>query len=199
MPDKEDLTINELKNEMAHLQAKIQSLEDLPRQKQRRDRAVKTLFRWQAFSRPYTKRGARWFIYTILLIAVIILILLFIKEFFIIAPVLAVAFVAYVLATVPPELVENAITTQGVNSAEHSFLWEELDDFWFTEKNGFTMLHFDTYLAVQRRLVFLINKEDKEKIREILARYRPYRELPKTSWMDHLADNLSNVFHKVTS
>jgi hypothetical protein len=197
MPNDKDQTIEELKNEVAQLQVKIQTLGQPPAQKPKK--AVRTLFRWQAFSRPYTRRGTRWFIYTFLLVATIILVLLFVREFFIIAPVLALGFVAYVLATVPPEIGENTITTQGINTAGHTFIWEELDDFWFTEKRGFHILNFDTFLPTQRRINVLINQENREKIRELLARYRPFRELPKTTLMDRAADGLSNMFHKLTS
>jgi len=133
------------------------------------------------------------------MVAVIILVLLFINEFFIIAPVLALAFLAYVLATVPPSITENSITSHGINTGGHTFIWEELDDFWFAEKRGFFSLNFDTFLPLQSRLSILINKDDQEKIRQIVARYRPYREIPKTTWVDGAAEYLSNAFHKLTS
>jgi len=196
MADKQP-AVAQLKTEVAALQEKIRHLEGKAVSKEKI--TVKTLFRWQSFSRPYTKRTAKWLVYTLLLVATIVLILLFVHEFFIIAPVLALAFVAYILATVPPEIIENAITTQGINTADRSYIWEELDDFWFTEKRGFTMLHVDTFLSWPRRLLLLINPTDKDKLKEILARYIPYRELPKTSWLDHLADYLSAAFHKLTS
>ncbi|OGY26691.1 MAG: hypothetical protein A2Z11_01910 [Candidatus Woykebacteria bacterium RBG_16_43_9] len=186
--------IKDLRGQVDQLQEEISKLEGKKKQK-----AVKSLFRWQSFSRPYTKRGAKWFVYTFLLVATIILILLFVREFFIIAPVLALSFVAYILSTVPPDVVENEITTQGVNTASHSYLWEELDDFWITQKNNFTILYVDTYLQWPRRLIILINNHDKEKIKELLARYIPYRELPKTTWLDSMADALSRGFHKLTS
>lgn len=186
--------IKDLRGQVDQLQEEISKLEGKKKQK-----AVKSLFRWQSFSRPYTKRGAKWFVYTFLLVATIILILLFVREFFIIAPVLALSFVAYILSTVPPDVVENEITTQGVNTASHSYLWEEMDDFWITQKNNFTILYVDTYLQWPRRLIILINNHDKEKIKELLARYIPYRELPKTTWLDSMADALSRGFHKLTS
>jgi multisubunit Na+/H+ antiporter MnhG subunit len=195
MPEKEH-AVAQLKSELATLQEKIRHLEGKEASKEKK--AVKTLFRWQSFSRPYTKRTAKWIVYTFLLVATIILILLFVHEFFIIAPVLALAFVAYILASVPPEIIENAVTTQGINTADRSYIWEELDDFWFTERRGFTILHVDTFTSWPGRLLLLINPTDKEKIRELLVRYIPYRELPKTSWLDHLADSLSAAFHKVT-
>ncbi|MEX0622057.1 MAG: hypothetical protein WD187_03680 [Candidatus Woykebacteria bacterium] len=187
--------VKTLKAEVERLQEQISGLET----GKKKQKSVKSLFRWQSFSRPYTKRGSKWFIYTFLLVATIILILLFVREFFIIAPVLALAFVAYILSTIPPETIENEITTQGINTAGHSYIWEELDDFWSSEKNNFTILYIDTYLQWPRRLIILINKHDLEKIREILARYIPYRELPKTTWLDTAADFFSNGFHKLTS
>jgi len=190
-------SLAELKKQLASLQEEINRFED--RAGQEKQKAIRTLFRWQSFSRPYTKRNVKWFIYTFLLVATLILVLLFVREFFIIVPVLALAFVAYILATVPPEIIENAITTQGINTAGASYLWEELDDFWFTEKDGFTILHTDTFLRWPRRLIVLINKDDKEKIKGLLVRYLPYRELPKTTWLDHAAEALSRGFHKVTS
>src|SRR3990167_2085115 len=192
MAEKEH-NLTDLKGEVTRLQEEIHRLEG------KKQKSVKSLFRWQSFSRPYTKRSAKWFVYTLLLVAIILLVLLFVREFFIIAPVLAFAFIAYILATVPPEIVGNEITTQGINNASHSYLWNELDDFWIIEKNGFTILYIDTFIQWPRRLIILINDQDKEKIKDVLARYIPYRELPKTSWLDTFADTLSHGFHKLTS
>ncbi len=191
MPEKER-SLKDLKEQVEDLQADIHRLEG------KKQKAVKSLFRWQSFSRPYTKRSGKWFLYIFLLVATVLLVLLFVREFIIIAPVLALAFVAYILATVPPELIENEITTQGINNAEHSYLWDELADFWITEKGGFTTVYIDTFLQWPSRLIILVNKEDKEKVKETVARYLPFRELPKTSWMDSLADTFSKGFHKLT-
>src|SRR4030067_1083824 len=122
MPEKER-SLNDLKEQVTNLQEEIHRLEGKHQQK-----TVKTLFRWQSFSRPY---------------------------------------------------------------AEHSYLWDELDDFWITEKRGFTLLQIDTFLQWPRRLIILINKDDKEKVQEVIARYLPFRELPKTGWFDSLADTLA--------
>lgn len=190
---KKERSLSELKQDLSSLQDEIHHLEG------KKQKAVKTLFRWQAFSRPYTRRSPKWFVYTFLLVATILLVLLFVREFFIIAPVLSLAFLAYVLASRAPEIIENAITTQGVNNHNHSYIWEEMDEFWFTQKNGFTLLHIETYLQLPVQLILLINKDDREKIKEILARYIPYRELPKTTWLDTLSEYLTRGVHKLTS
>ena len=191
-------TVKNLKDQLTTLQDKISELEQKP-QSPKKQPAIKTLFRWQSFTHQYSRHNSRWFINSFLLVATIILILLFIKEFYIVAAVLAVAFVAYVLAAIPPELIENAITTQGINIGNHSYIWEELDEFWLTEKAGFVILHIDTFLSWPRRLFVLINEDDREKIRELIARYIPFREIPKTTWIDTLGETLSKGFHKLTT
>jgi hypothetical protein len=192
MPEK-DRSVQDLKSEISKLQEDVRKLES------KKQKSVKSLFRWQSFSRPYTKRSAKWFVYTFLLVAIILLILLFVREFFIIAPVLALAFVAYIFASVPPDIVNNEVTTQGINTADRTYLWRELDDFWIVEKSGFILLNIDTFLRWPRRLILLVNDQDKEKVKEILARYIPFRELPKTTWVDSAAETLSRGFHKLTS
>jgi hypothetical protein len=190
-------SVDQLKKEVSKLQSKIEELEG--GEKPKKEKPVKGLFRWQSFSRPYRKRNARYLLYLLLIVSTITIILLFAREFTALFPLLALAALAYILVSAPPEIIENSITTQGINSDKHSYIWEELDDFWFVERTGFTILEVNTFLSWPRRLFILINQEDKEKIRDLLARYIPYREIPSTSLMDNLGEQFSKIFHKITS
>jgi hypothetical protein len=194
MSEKEP-TVEELRKEIFKLQEKLDVVD---KKDTKKEKAVKSLYRWQAFSRPFRRRSAKWIFYLLVLVATIILVLLFLQEFFAALPILALALLAYVLATVPPEIIENEITTQGINVDRHSYLWEELDDFWFAEKYSFTVLEIDTFLSWPRRLFVIIKKEDQEKVKQLLAKYIPYRELPKRFWLDGVAEAFSTTFHKFT-
>ncbi|HEY4694468.1 MAG TPA: hypothetical protein VIH52_00710 [Candidatus Nanoarchaeia archaeon] len=194
MPAKRE-SIEDLKKQLSNLQEKIADYE-FP---QPRLVEVKELYSWKSAERLFIPRNRKWFTYVIVLVLVLTLILLFLRQFIIIAPILAIAFVAYVLASVPPEPAEHKLTTQGLNSGGHSYLWEELADFWFIEKYGETLIHIDTYLHFPRRLILILGKGDKEKIKEAMLQYLPFREIPKTTWVDRLADFLSNNFHKIAS
>ncbi len=184
-----------LKGQLSSIQSKISEIEG----QENKELEVETLYHWSSPSHVFIPRGKKWLTYVILTTLLIILILLFIREFFIIAPVLAVAFLSYVLASVPPSEIEHRITNQGVISGKHDYLWEELYDFWFTEKHGHTVLNIDSQIRFPGRIMLVMPKKDEEKIRNILIRYLPFREIPKTSWLDSFGDSLSNIFHRIAS
>jgi hypothetical protein len=188
-----DQSLDDLKGQLSDIQSKISEMEG----EEEEELEEETLYHWSSPSHVFIPRGKKWLTYVVLITLLIILVLLFIREFFIIAPVLAVAFLAYVLASVPPTEIEHRFTSQGVVSGKHDYLWEELYDFWFTEKHGHTVLNIDSQIQFPGRIMLVIPEKDKEKIKNILIRYLPFREIPKTSWLDNFGDSLSNIFHKM--
>ena len=199
--EKQD-SINDLKDQLTSIQSKIANIEGEGKEEQQKQppqREVETLFKWESASHVYIPRGKKWLTYIILTTLLIILVILFFREFFIIAPVLAIAFVAYVLASVPPNKIEHLITTEGLISGKHDYLWQELYDFWFAEKHSHTLLTIDTQLGYPGRIILIIDKNDKEKVKNLLLNYLPFREIPRTNWLDSLGDSLSNIFHKIAS
>lgn len=186
-------SVAELKEQLEILQEKVAEYEPATSYE------VKDLYTWSSPQRLFIPRDKKWYTYVILLVLIITLGLLFLRQFIIIAPVLAIAFVAYVLASVPAENVEHKITTQGINTSAHSYLWSEMIDFWFTNKSKETILYIDTYLNFPRRLIILVGQGDMETIKKKMVQYIPYRELPKTSWMDRVADFFTNKFQKIAN
>ena len=197
---KKQESIDELKEQLTSIQEKIAFIDREEKEDQQKPhRELETLFSWESASHVYIPRGKKWLTYIILTTLLIILVILFFREFFIIAPVLAVAFVAYVLASVPPHNIEHKVTSEGIITGKHDYLWQELYDFWFTEKHSHTILNIDTQVGFPSRIMIILNKNDKEKIKNLLLNYLPYREIPRTSWLDSLGDSLSNIFHKIAS
>ncbi len=190
---KEKESVAELKDQLAKLQQKVADYEPEPTYQ------VKDLYSWKSPQRLFVPRNKKWYTYVILLVLVLTLGLLFLRQFLIIAPVLAIAFVAYVLASVPAEEVEHKITTQGINTSGHSYLWAEMVDFWFTHKDKETLLYIDTYLNFPRRLILLLGDGEIEEIKKHMVQYIPFRELPKVSWMDRVADFFTNKFQKIAN
>ncbi len=98
----------------------------------------------------------------------------------------------------PPEEVDHKVTEFGLTSAGHNYLWRELKDFWFTQKNGLTVLNIDTNLRFPPRL-FLLVPNDKSVTREVListlSSHLPYRELPQENFVDKIFDTLSQRFN----
>ncbi len=145
----------------------------------------KVLISWQVASRPFKKRNREVFLTSGAIVALISLILLFAKEFLLIAVILSVYFVFWVLNSVAPEPVEHLITTKGVVTGNKTYPWENLVRFWLTEKWGHQILNIETKKTFPRQLMILLPEEKThlEKIRKILNENLK-REAPEATWLN---------------
>lgn len=140
---------------------------------------------WTSPSRLFKKRDREFFVNILAIVFLLSVILVFVREFVLIATVLSIVFLIYVLATVPPEDVNHRITNLGIESTGHFYRWEEFADFWFEEQWGQHMVVLRPFMTP--RMIILLGSEKQEKIREMIARHIPYREEPDRSWVDNAA------------
>jgi hypothetical protein len=116
--------------------------------------------------------------------------LAFLKEFLLIAVVVAFAFVSYVLAAIPPEETEHQLTNRGVRTGGRLYRWEELQRYWIANKFGSEMVVIQTIMVFPGQLLLLIDKKNKKRIREIINDRLPYEE-PESTFVDRSASWLS--------
>lgn len=154
-------------------------------------REIKTVLEWKSPSRPFKRRDREYFTTIAAIVFLLGVILLFLKEFLLIGVILAFMFVSYVLATVPPEETDHKVTTEGITTGGKSFLWNELKDFYFTQKWSSPILNVNTKLKFPGRLIILLGNEEEKRIKEELGKYLSFRESPQITWMDKAADWLS--------
>ncbi len=140
---------------------------------------------WSAPSRLFKKRDREYFVNIAAIVFLLCVILVFAREFVLIATVLSIVFLIYVLSTVPPEDVKHRVTSLGIESAGHFYRWEEFADFWFEEQWGQVMMVVRPYLSP--RLIILLGGESKARIREFVAKHIPFREEPDRTWVDNAA------------
>ncbi len=178
---RKDPTVADLKKQLSELQGKLAQIESIEPEV---DEDIKELFNWTSPERVFVPRNKKWFINTALLVLILVVVTLILKEFLLMGAILAVLFVLYILATVPPQQIEHRITTQGIISNNRSYLWDELADFWFKDKYDYTLLEVDTYLRFPDQLSLIIADQDKTRIRDILVKYLPYREVINKSWLE---------------
>ena len=144
---------------------------------------------WSSPSRLFKRRDREFFVNILAIVFLLSVILVFIREFVLIATVLSIVFLIYVLSTVPPEDVRHRITNLGIESAGHFYRWDEFADFWFEDQWGQTMLILRSY--VSPRNIILLGDQNKQKIREIIAQHLPFREEPDQNWVDSAAKWIS--------
>ncbi len=151
------------------------------------EKKIETLYTWKAPARPFKRRDKRWFLTVTLLIAMPVVIAVLIQDWVPIGALFALLFVLFVLATVPPEEVEHKISTQGIASANHAYVWNELGTFWLTQQYGTPMVHIETR-RLPGRISMLLHTQDVEKVKSLLVQYIPFREIPERSWVDRTAE-----------
>jgi hypothetical protein len=155
--------------------------------KQEKPREV--LLSWVSPSRLFKKRDKEYFTNIGAIVFLLIVILIFAREFVLIAAVISIVFLIYVLSTVPPEEITHHITNLGIESANHFYRWEELSEFWFEEQWGQVILNIKPLLG--QRIIILLGNEDRNKVRELIAVHIPFREKPEKTWTDNAASWLS--------
>src|SRR5438105_2897615 len=72
---------------------------------------IRTLLTWHASSRPFRKKDSSYYRTIAILVSLLVIIALFAHEFLLILVILALMFVSYVLAFVPPSDVDYKIST----------------------------------------------------------------------------------------
>lgn len=155
---------------------------------------IKTLLSWEAPSRPFRKKDRSYYTTIAILVILLVLIAFLASEFLLIGALLSFAFVAYVLAFVPPHNVSYRISTQGITIGEDFYFWHFLDAFWFKEKEKQKVLHIQTRLRFPAQLMLVLGNEDEEKIKKTIARFLPYVEVPYKSWMEKWSESLQKHF-----
>lgn len=157
---------------------------------------IKTLLSWEAPSRPFRKKDRSYYTTIAILVILLVLISFLAREFLLVGVILALAFVAYVLAFVPPHHVKYRISTQGVTIGEDFYFWHFLDAFWFKEKDGSKVLHIQTRLRFPAQLMLVLDpaKPEEEKVKKLVARFLPFVEVPYKSWMEKWSEGLAKHF-----
>lgn len=153
----------------------------------------KVLVRWDAPSRPYRKRDKEFYTTVGIIVFLVSLILFFAGQFLFIAVVVSLAFVAYVLNTVPPDHIHNSVTTFGIHTGDSLFYWEELGRFWFTESNKTKLLHVETARAFPGVLILLLDTVSEDELKKIMIKYAVF-EKPKPTWLDNAGKWLQEKF-----
>jgi hypothetical protein len=147
------------------------------------------LLAWSSPSRLFKRRDKEYFTNIGAIVFLLVIILVFAREFLLIAAVVSIVFLIYVLSTVPPEEVSHRITNLGIESAGHYYRWGELGEFWFEEQWGQVLLVLRPMFGT--RIIILLGAQDKVLVRKLIAEYLPFRENPEKSWVDNASSWLS--------
>ena len=154
---------------------------------------VHDLFEWKSMSRPLWQFGKEVFATFGAIALLVSIILSFFQEWLAIVVTWAAFFLFWALTRIVPEEVDHKITTEGIISMNHAYLWGELGPFWYSEKGGDHVLHV-SHRNVLGQLAIIVKAEDKEKIRDVLAQYLPFVEIPEKSVVEKMSEWFAKKF-----
>lgn len=152
------------------------------------------LLAWKSPSHPFKKRNKVFYQTVAALTCLFVIIVFFLHEFLLIGVILSVAFVVYVISTVPPVEVEHKVTPLGFDNAGRLFRWQELYAFWFEEKWGEKIVVIQTRLPFPSQIRAVIKITTNDKLKKILSKYLLFMEKPQKSWTDNMSDWLGSKF-----
>lgn len=140
----------------------------------------KILFEWEAPERVYQQRTKDFWVTAISILVLLSVILIFIKEYFLIMALMAVLFLYYALSTVEPGKIKNKITNWGIYFGELRYSWNVFEKFWFKKSMSTSTINFGTSLKFPRVVTMVINPTDEDKIKDICVKRIPLLESPPT-------------------
>ncbi len=147
---------------------------------------------WAAPSRPFKKRNRQFYSTVAIIVLLISMILFFAGQVLPIAVVISVAFLVYVLYSIPPGQAQNKITTYGIRTDDSIYYWEELSRFWFEDQLDEKMMLFELN-RFPWRVILLIQPEDQEDFRSLLKDVLLEQKPPVTQvdkWANWLKEKL---------
>lgn len=155
---------------------------------------LKILLSWKAASRPFRKKDRSFYTTVFLLLILISGIAFFSGQVMLIGVFLSLGFLIYVLNFIPPEDVEYKLSNQGVTIGDHFYHWQQLDSFWFSEKDGFKILHILTLIKFPGVLMLVLGETPQEDVKRVVAKFLPYHEIAPKSQIEKWSDSLQRYF-----
>lgn len=141
---------------------------------------------WEAPTRPFKKRDRTFFQTVIALAFLLVVISFFLREWLLIGSILAIVFLSYVLAAVPPSIIHNKITTKGIWVGDTFYKFSEILQYWFEHQLENTVLVLLTQMGTEVNVVIPTGK--KKEIDALLRDKLVFREKPLKNAIDKIGE-----------
>lgn len=153
---------------------------------------VGNVLEWEAPVRPFHERSQEWFKVVAVIVVLVSLVAIFLREFLLLGVVFALAFVSYVLSTVPPQKVRHRISDEGISFGGTLYTWIELTEFYFSDLEDERALFVVTKKRFPSLLIMLLGGVSEEAAKNLLEKHLKVTAAPREDWMARSAHWLSS-------
>ncbi len=179
MESKRDKKIQDLEDELEELKRELDISKKKKNTGQKRKTPSKILYQWKAPSRVFRKWEKEKLFTVFLWLLVIIVLLLFVKQYITIFVIFALGFVIYAMTNFPPEIVEHILTDEFFIWFEKEYEFDDLKEFWFSKRGNQIILNVETNYRIPARLIYLVDEKEEKDLYNILQEYLPYKQFEK--------------------
>lgn len=145
---------------------------------------------WNAPARPFKRRNRQFYITLVAIAAIVGLILFLVEGFMPVILIISFLFLFYIMSTVEPEEIEYKVTNRGIKVAGRRTDWNLMGRFWFSRRFDNELLVIET-LTLPGRFEVVIKPEIKEELTKHLSKYLTHEEIPPST-----LDKAANWFSK---
>lgn len=167
--------------------------EETPQKTQTNSAEKAVSLEWTAPGRPFQKRSKQFYLTALLIMLLFEIIFFLFSQYLLMVVILALVFVAFALTSIPPKDFHYRISSEGIMIEDTFLLWKELYDFYF-KKEGIETLHVRTQAYLPGELIITLGNMDKEKIKNAILPYLPFREYVKPGFMEKSGNWLAKNF-----
>lgn len=200
-----DEKIDELKKKITELEKQVEQESKKKKEKKKKKNPKKEIkkkghnkyqpleiyYSWESPSRTYEKKDKPWFLKVAIAALLLILFFAFLQDFIVILVICVIVLILFLLSSIPPNTVKHVISNKWIKTIETKYKWKELKDFWVAVKNNQTIVYIGTKLKFPPRLLLIINKENEEKVIQLLGKYLEYKEFDKKQgWVSRTTDGI---------
>ncbi len=151
----------------------------------------KVLYEWKSPMRHFKKMDKKKYFMILAIVLGFFVVLVLVKQYWLMAAISAVMFLLYAWGTVPPAELKHVITTEGIESAGTEVEWKNLKGYWFTRKDDQLILNVETDLRLPGRMIMLVSDDEMTRTHQILAPRIKYLDKRK---QDKLSKTIDGVW-----
>ncbi|MFC1727091.1 hypothetical protein ACFL0Y_01065 [Patescibacteria group bacterium] len=155
-----------------------------------RPEALKILLDWTSPERLFKKRSREYFTTIGAMAFFLIVILLLSEEWILVVVIIALAFFAFIMATIEPREAHHQITNRGIITGGRQYQWGDLGRFWFEVKFDQKVLYVENRISLPYRLIMILGDISDKKVQETLSQFLLFEE-PEKTWADNASSWLS--------
>jgi hypothetical protein len=151
----------------------------------------KVLYEWKSPMRHFKKMDKKKYFMILAIVLGFFVVLVLVKQYWLMAAISAVMFLLYAWGTVPPAELKHVITNEGIESAGTEVEWKNFKGYWFTRKDNQLILNIETDLRLPGRMIMLVSDEEMMRTHQILAPRLKYLDKRK---QDKLSKTIDGVW-----